>query len=81
MRLLGCLGAIDHFYYKKVSDKVSAAFSDLQNSSTINQRNTINHLIVNSLNKNFNYFRKYKQALIEESAADLVKIRHVVTLP
>lgn len=59
MRLIGCLGAIDYFYYKKVSDKVR---NRLAASPSQDNRQVINEIIKTSLKKKFKYFNKLSNA-------------------
>lgn len=70
MRLIGCLGAIDNFYFKKVTDKVKFGFAS--SSSLLDNRLIVNEIIAKSLKKKFKYFKKYKRARQLETSSDLV---------
>lgn len=70
MRLIGCLGAIDNFYFKKVTDKVKSGFTS---ASVLDNRVIINEIIAKSLKKKFKYFKKYKRARQQETSSDLVR--------
>ncbi|EAS01249.1 phosphatidylinositol 3- and 4-kinase family protein (macronuclear) [Tetrahymena thermophila SB210] len=73
MRLIGCLGAIDYFYYKKVSDKVR---NRLTASPSQDNRQLINDIIKVSLKKKFKYFKKLSAAKQQESSSILTKQLH-----
>lgn len=58
MRLMGCLGAIDIFFYKKVYDKIRSrsSFSPLEDNRAL-----VNHIVLKSFRKRFKYVKKLQK--------------------
>ena len=58
MRLFGCLGAIDNFYYKKIEMKIKK-----KNSSVfLDSCDVFNSVVCKVMKKKFKFFEKYKYA-------------------
>lgn len=55
MRLIGCLGAIDNFFYKKVTDKIRNRSSA---SPFADNRLLVNFIVTKSFRKRFKYMKK-----------------------
>lgn len=55
MRLMGCIGAIDIFFYKKVYDKIKsrASVSPLEDNRAL-----VNYIVNKSFRKRFKYMKK-----------------------
>jgi len=55
MRLMGCIGAIDIFFYKKVYDKIRsrASVSPLEDNRAL-----VNYIVNKSFRKRFKYMKK-----------------------
>ncbi|KAL4492653.1 hypothetical protein ABPG73_010202 [Tetrahymena malaccensis] len=55
MRLIGCVGAIDHFFYKKVIDKIK---NHSITSSFADNRILVNYIVTKSFRKRFKFMKK-----------------------
>ncbi|EGR30890.1 phosphatidylinositol 3- and 4-kinase family protein, putative [Ichthyophthirius multifiliis] len=73
MRLIGCLGAIDNFYYKKVVDKLKNKFKLINNQDN---NEIVNSIVSKQLKKKFKFFEKFKNAKQLQGSYNLTKQLH-----